>query len=86
MLRLYRIDCGEIDWVCARDEDHALEIYRNEYGLNDAEIAEAEVIEVDPSEVEVYLDDFNYDDDEAEPKTADLFMDRPGIVCSTNNY
>ncbi len=82
-MRLYRFEAGEIDWVAAESLEQANDIYRRHYGLSDAEVASVEASEVDPSSVEVYPDDWDYEDDEAEPPTAAEFMTKPGLVCST---
>ncbi len=83
-LFLFRLDNGETDWVAAETKEQAAEIYQNEYGLRDCEMAEVEISEVaDPTGVEVYPDGWDYEDEEAEPPTAAEFMTKPGIICTT---
>jgi hypothetical protein len=83
-MKLFKFDNGEQDWIAAETQEQAAEIYQNEYGLRDCEMAEVSISEVaDPTAVEVYPDGWDYEDEEAEPPTAAEFMTKPGIVCTT---
>lgn len=83
-MKLFRLDNGEVDWIAAETQEQAARIYQIEYGLRDCEMAEVDISEVtDPTTVEVYPDDWDYDDEEAEPPTAAEFMTKPGIICTT---
>lgn len=84
-MKLFKFDGPETDWVAATDEAHARKLLRLHYGITNADIdGSYDVIkEVAPDSVKVYPDDWDYEDDEAEPPTAAEFMTKPGLVCST---
>ena len=84
-MKLFRFAGAETDWVAAADEMSARDILKRHYGISDDDIAGSyeSIEEVEPTSVEVYPDDWDYEDDEAEPPTAAEFMTKPGLVCST---
>ena len=93
MLKLFRFEGVETDWVAAQDEAAARECLRRHYGISHEDIASSyeDVAEVDPCTVEM-LDDGRYyeplDDDDAEPPTktaADVMHGKahPFLVGST---
>jgi len=84
-MKLFAFRGAETDWIAATNEADARRMLRLHYGITEDDIdGSYEVIEeVDPASVEVYPDDWDYEDDEAEPPTAAEFMTKPGFVCST---
>jgi hypothetical protein len=87
-MKLFKFASSESDWIAADTQEHAVEIYMRDYGLAASDMQDVEVSEVDPNEVEVFPDGWDYEDDEAEPPSAAEIMETmkcPGLVCSTNN-
>lgn len=86
-MKLYAFETmAETDWVAGKDHDEARRAYMLHYGLSERDMDGVDVSEVDPASVECYPDDWDYDDDEAEPPTAADFMakmTKPGLVGST---
>lgn len=84
-MKLFAFRGPETDWVAADTHADAIRILKLHYGISDRDVAGSyDVIEeVDPASVEVYPDDWDYEDDEAELPTAAEFMTKPGLVCST---
>lgn len=83
-MKLYRFYvAGETDYVAAPTQERAMEIYMNEYGLAAGDMFDVGCSEADPESVECYPDDWDYEDDEAEPPSAAQFMSKPGLVCTT---
>jgi hypothetical protein len=84
-MKLFAFKGPETDWVAAPNEDVARVILMRHYGISDDDIAgNYEVIEeVDPTTLKMYPEDWDYEDDEAEPPTAAEYMAEPGLVGST---
>jgi hypothetical protein len=84
-MKLFAFKGPETDWIAAPTEDDARVILKRHYGISDDDIAGSyEVIEeVDPLTVQVYPDDWDYDNDPEDLPTAAEYMAKPGLVCST---
>jgi len=87
-MKLWLFDTNaERDWVAANDEGEARRVYMQHYGLSERDMDGVDISEADPSEVEVYPEGWDFDDDEAElPNAAEIMakMTKPGLVASTN--
>jgi len=84
-VKLFKFEGCETDWVAADTEAAARQILKQHYGISDEDIASSyeDISEVPPESVKLYPEDWDYEDDEAEPPTAAEFMTEPGLVCST---
>ena len=86
-MKLYAFEtAAETDWIAANTDEEARIAYMGHYGLSERDMDGVDISEVDPESVELYPDDWDYDDDEAEPPTATEIMakmKRPGLVAST---
>ncbi len=78
---------GLTDWVAAPEEAAARDCLRRHYGISDDDITGSyeDISEVKPSDVQVYLDDDDYDDECDPPTAADIMAGKtkPFLVCST---
>ena len=88
MLKLYEFSGAETDWVAANSEDEARELLMRHHGISPEDIAGSyeSITVVDGTSVEMLPDDWDYDDEDAEPPTAAdkvAQMTKPGFVCST---
>jgi hypothetical protein len=83
-MKLFAFCGAETDWIAAKDEAEARETLKRHYGIDDDDIdgSYEEVSEVDPAELEVFMEDAG---DGVYATAAEVMAGKtkPFLVCST---